>query len=257
MTQSKWLLLRVETVAGNETITDCGTRHRQPCPKHRQITRQGYRHSTRLKLSRCRASCGIHILRQQYCTRLKLRHGLSARIRKCTRLRNGSTAAQRLYNTRQGRTARLLDTLYRHSSPAARQHGAAVQKYHIYQRQHIATSTRQQTRSSITVHRQANDRQRHRHSSTAAQQSSAKPTTASATGSATQQPAAKPTTASATGSATQQPRAKPTTASATDTAAQQSSAKPTTDSATTQQHSTGLTTPYPEKNRDSEAPRPG
>ena len=121
-----------------------------------------------MKLSRCRASCGIYILRQLHCTRLKLRHGLSARIRKCTRLRNGSTAAQRLYNTRQGRTARLLDTLYRHSSPAARQHGAAVQKYHIYQRQHITTSTRQQTRSSITVHRQANDRQRHRHSSTAA-----------------------------------------------------------------------------------------
>ena len=138
---------------------------------YRLVTRfsTGQRHSTRLKLSRCRASCGIHILRQRYCTRLKLRHGLSARIRKCTRLRNGSTAAQRLYNTRQGRTARLLDTLYRHSSPAARQHGAAVQKYHIYKRQHITTSTRQQTRSSITVHRQANDRQRHRHSNTAAQ----------------------------------------------------------------------------------------
>ena len=138
---------------------------------YRLVTRfsTGQRHSTRLKLSRCRASCGIHILRQRYCTRLQLRHGLSARIRKCTRLRNGSTAAQRLYNTRQGRTARLLDTLYRHSSPAARQHGAAVQKYHIYQRQHITTSTRQQTRSSITVHRQANDRQRHQHSSTAAQ----------------------------------------------------------------------------------------
>ena len=137
---------------------------------YRLVTRfsTGQRHGTCLKLSRCRASCGIHILRQRYCTRLKLRHGLSARIRKCTRLRNGSTAAQRLYNTRQGRTARLLDTLYRHSSPAARQHGAAVQKYHIYQRQHITTSTRQQTRSSITVHRQANDRQRHRHSSTAA-----------------------------------------------------------------------------------------
>ena len=119
---------------------------------YRLVTRfsTGQRHSTRLKLSRCRASCGIHILRQRYCTRLQLRHGLSARIRKCTRLRNGSTAAQRLYNTRQGRTARLLDTLYRHSSPAARQHGAAVQKYHIYQRQHITTSTRQQTRSSIT-----------------------------------------------------------------------------------------------------------
>ena len=137
---------------------------------YRQVTRfsTGQRHSTRLKLNRCRASCGIHILRQRYCTRLKLRHGLSARIRKCTRLRNGSTAAQRLYNTRQGRTARLLDTLYRDSSPAARLHGAAVQKYHIYQRQHITTSTRQQTRSSITVHRQANDRQRHRHSNTAA-----------------------------------------------------------------------------------------
>ena len=137
---------------------------------YRLVTRfsTGQRHSTRLKLSRCRASCGIHILRQRYCTRLKLRHGLSARIRKCTRLRNGSTAAQRLYNTRQGRTARLLDTLYRHSSPAARQHGAAVQKYHIYQRQHITTSTRQQTWSSITARRQANDRQHHRHSSTAA-----------------------------------------------------------------------------------------
>ena len=129
---------------------------------YRLVTRfsTGQRHSTCLKLSRCRASCGIYILRQLHCTRLKLRHGLSARIRKCTRLRNGSTAAQRLYNTRQGRTARLLDTLYRHSSTAARQHGVAVQKYHIYQRQHITTSTRQQTRSSITVHRQANDRQR-------------------------------------------------------------------------------------------------
>ena len=62
---------------------------------------------------------------------------------------------------------RPLGPRYRHSSPAARQHGAAVQKYHIYQRQHITTSTRQQTRSSITVHRQANDRQRHRHSNTA------------------------------------------------------------------------------------------
>ena len=167
---------------------------------YRLVTRfsTGQRHSTRLKLSRCRASCGIHILRQLHCTRLKLRHGLSARIRKCTRLRNGSTAAQRLYNTRQGRTARLLDTLYRHSSPAARQHGAAVQKYHIYQRQHITTSTRQQTRSSITVYRQANDRQRH---DTAAQQSSAKPTTASATDTAAQQSSAKPTTASATDTA--------------------------------------------------------
>ena len=129
---------------------------------YRLVTRfsTGHRHNTRLKFSRCRASCGIHILRQLHCTRLKLRHGLSARIRKCTRLRNGSTAAQRLYNTRQGRTARLLDTLYRHSSPAARQHGAAVQKYHIYQRQHITTSTRQQTRSSTAVQRQANVRQR-------------------------------------------------------------------------------------------------
>ena len=138
---------------------------------YRLVTRfsTGQRHSTCLKLSRCRASCGIYILRQLHCTRLKLRHGLSARIRKCTRLRNGSTAAQRLYNTRQGRTARLLDTLYRHSSPAARQHGAAVQKYHIYKRQHITTSTRQQTRSSIAVHRQANDRQRHRHSNAAVQ----------------------------------------------------------------------------------------
>ena len=138
---------------------------------YRLVTRfsTGQRHGTCLKFSRCRASCGIHILRQRHSTRLKLRHGLSARIRKCTRLRNGSTAAQRLYNTRQGRTARLLDTLYRHSSPAARQHGTAVQKYHIYKRQHITTSTRQQTRSSITIHRQANDRQRHRHSSTVAQ----------------------------------------------------------------------------------------
>ena len=81
---------RVETVAGDETIPDCGTRHKRPCPKHRQITRQGQRHSSCLKLSRCRASCGIHILRQRYCTRLKLRHGLSASIRKRTRLRNGS-----------------------------------------------------------------------------------------------------------------------------------------------------------------------
>ena len=139
---------------------------------YRLVTRfsTGQRHSTCLKLSHCRASCGIYILRQLHCTRLKLRHGLSARVRKRTRLRNGSTAAEMLYST-PGKAVppRPLGPRYRHSSPAARQHDAAVQKYHIYQRQHITTSTRQQTRSSITVHRQANDRQRHRLSSTAAQ----------------------------------------------------------------------------------------
>lgn len=112
----------------------------------------GQRHSTRLKPSRCRASYGIHILRQRHSTRLKLKHGLSARVRKRTRLRNGSTAAEMLYST-PGKAVphRPLDSRYRHSSPAARRHDAAIQKYHINQRQHITLSTRQQTHSSPTA----------------------------------------------------------------------------------------------------------
>ena len=69
--------------------------------------------------------------------------------------------------------ARPYSPTARHSVPAQQSSGkaagAAVQKYHIYKRQHITTSTRQQTRSSIAVRRQANDRQRQRHSNTAAQ----------------------------------------------------------------------------------------
>ena len=55
MTQSKWQPPHAETAAGNETITDCGTRHRPPCPKRRQITRQAMtQHTPEIQPLPCR-----------------------------------------------------------------------------------------------------------------------------------------------------------------------------------------------------------